>query len=243
MACAVGCCEKLVGVSQYSNYPPSVSDLPKIGSYVKLDLEKIVSLKPDLVLATARGNPKAAVDRLRQLGLSVFVIFPKGIEGAAGSIANIGNVCGKPQEGASLKAKFEQESKRHKKAKSDSSPRVLMLLNPEPPIACSPDTLGGRLIEWVGGNNIIEDSKIRYPTISLEWILEQDPDYIFLMQMGAQQGRDVADYWKKFPDLKAVKNGRVFRLDPDLVSRSGMRLLEVMERMSGFMSTSGEAAK
>jgi iron complex transport system substrate-binding protein len=230
---AMGCGNKLVARTQFSNYPVDALKLPSIGTYIQPNFEQIIALKPDLVLATGRGNPKEIPDKLRSLGVRTYTYFPSTISDLQKSIQNLGRAIG-CDEGATHVAKTLLESLQAVKApETITRPNVLVLVNGDPLFAVGPGTLGDTLINWVGGQNII-DGNARYPRIGLELILERQPDVLVLAHQGGPCDACVPAYWQKLP-IPAAKNGMIVTLDPDLLSRAGPRLVAVAQALKTWI--------
>ena len=238
---ALGCGAKVVGVTRFSNHPPEAAALPKVGTYVQLNIEQIVTLKPDLVLATGRGNPEATITRLQTLGLPVYTYFPKTIPEMLAGIQKTGEMVGCPKRGKGLAESLTRRFQAIEGAspKGDARrPGVLILFNHNPLIAAGPATLGNTLIKWVGGRNIMAGAPSRYPPISVESLLERRPDVIVLSYQSASTASPDRAFLPDLPPA-AVKDSLVVTVHPDLLSRAGPRLVEAAVILSNAVDTAG----
>ena len=228
--CGIGLGEKLVGVSSYSNYPPAVKKLPKVGGFASLNIEMIVSLRPDMAVATMDGNSKADVTKLRSLGIPVFCVFPNNMEGLMRSIEQLGRLFRRERQAKELVSNIDLVVKQVKlKAasftRSRGRPRVLIALDIKPVVSASAQTFLGELIEIAGGVNVVGASDIRYPRLGLETIVASAPDVILVTVHGSRKGllKDLRS-WARWREIPAVKNNRVYPLDPDITTRPGPRV-------------------
>ena len=177
--------KRLVGVTQYSTYPPEAESLPRVGSYVRLDIEKIVALKPDLCLATKDGNPKHIVDKIVSLGIPVYVINPRNLHADHGYhyqawiSVSCRTSCGRVLV-ADMEKRIEQVQALVKKARY--KPRVFFQIDAEPLFSAGDNTFIHELIELAGGINTAagEDS---YPRYSWEDILVLQPEIVLISSM------------------------------------------------------------
>ncbi len=229
---AIGLNEEIVGVTQFSNYPPEAAKKPRVGSYVKLNIEAIVELSPDLIVATADGNPREIVERLESLGLSVFVIYPKDINDIYRNIRAIAMITGKKENGEklarSLKKRIDMISA--KTSRVDRR-KVFFQLSKQPLYTVAPSTFIARLIRLAGGVNIVSSTKIRYPVYSMEEVVRSNPEYIFSTVMGTETV-DLFAFWKRWDTIDAVREGNLFTINPDLINRPSPRIADGLETLA-----------
>lgn len=222
----LGLDDEVIGVTDFSNYPlEETASIEKVGSYVKPNLEKIISLNPDLVIATADGNPKDKVEKLASLGISVYVISPNTIEDIAGNLKKLGLVTGKKEEGEKSSKEFLEEYQKIKDSIGSSKKlKVFFQLGTTALYTVNKDTFIDKLINDAGGVNIAADEPIRYPAFSIEAVLKEDPDVIIISLMHFDDN-SANDFWQRYPTLKAVKNGDICRVNPDITNRPSQRIL------------------
>ncbi len=239
---ALGAGERLVGVSDFCPLPPGDAFPERLGGLQNPGLERIAALRPDLVLATREGNSRETVSRLRGLGVEVFV-FSESPDFAAyfSFLRDLGVILGRQEAAAALAGKMEStlEGVRARAPAGPPAP-VFVQVGVRPLITASRSTLIGEMIEIAGGENIAAGLSSRYPVFSREQVLAADPEVIIVAAMGSE-AEEAMTFWRRFGELRAVRNHRVFLLDPDTVCRLGPRLEEGLELIGLFLTgKSGE---
>lgn len=233
--------ERLVGVSDFCTLSPGQPVPERLGGLRNPGLERIVALSPDLVLATREGNSQETVTRLRGLGIAVFV-FPESPDFAAYFIFldRLGALLGREEAAATLVATLG-EALEGVRARTGNGPpvSVFIQIGVQPLVTASRATLIGEMVEIAGGKNIAADLSSRYPIFSRERVLAEDPEVIIVAAMGSE-AEEAMTFWRRFGELRAVRNRRVFLLDPDTVCRLGPRLGEGLELIELFLT--GRAA-
>lgn len=231
MLFAIGVGDKVVGVTTYCDYPPATKNIPKVGGFINPSLESIVKLKPDLIVAM-RGNPLSLLERLEKMGYPVFALNPKSISDVLIGMKKLGELTGSKEANRvvrDLKARLERIRKRVEGIPYERRPKVVIELWDNPLIVFGKGSIGDEVIERAGGKNIIT-GKIAYPQISLETLIEKQPDVIILSHMTKVQNplKEVKKRanWDK---LKAVREGRVYAIDADIIDRPGPRLIQAVE--------------
>ena len=230
-AYSAGAGESLVGVMEYSNYPPKALSLPVVGSFQSMNIERILELEPDLILAWQSGNSSAAIGRLRDLGLPVYLDEPQSLSDIAKSIRDIGELAG-TQEAANVAAiKFENQVEDIREKYLSAEPvsvfyevwnRPLQTINGSHIISAAMKICGGR--------NIFEHEIAVAPIVNIESVLERDPQAI--IAGGTGEGRPLwLDEWLQWPNLTATKNQHLFHVNPDHTQRHTIRLLLGIEAM------------
>lgn len=235
---AVGAGSQVVGRDSFANYPESVKDLPDIGgSNNAYNYEAITSLTPDLVLAT-EINTVDQVDALEKLGMKVvYLSNPVTLEDTYKLIADVGMLTGHSAEAATLNASLQKrvEAVAQKISQAKSQPVVFYELDgsdPAKPWTPGPGTFLDQLITAAGGKNAGAVMPEAWGQLSLENLLVQNPDIIFLGD--SIYGTTPADVAARvgWADIKAVKDGKVYPFNDDLVSRPGPRLVDGLEELA-----------
>jgi iron complex transport system substrate-binding protein len=227
---------EIVGVSAYTDFPKALKSKPQVGSYVKPNLESIVALHPDLVLASRDGTPKELVLRLRKLGVPVVTVQTETIAGLREAYPILGAALGKSESAERALSDFDQEiEKIRERAKSRKSLRVLLQVGEDPLVVAAGKTFLNEGLKILGAINIYPDSKKTYPRVSVEDVLKKNPEAIVLVGMGEdiRQFERAEKRWGSFPDLAATRNKRVVLLRSDELVRPGPRFpvgLEKLER-------------
>jgi iron complex transport system substrate-binding protein len=230
---ALGLDEEVVGVTQYSNYPPEAASRPKVGSYVQINLEQVVSLKPDLVLATRDGNPREQVDRLVAMGICLYATDPRTLEGLFRTLETLGKILHREERAEGivqgLKARLARvdDLVAHR-----SRPRVLLQVGINPLVSVGRGTLQDHLIELAGGENVAAEAPVPYPVLSMERILEARPEVILVSSMVEKTDASAEiRKWSRWREIPAVAQGRLHVIDGDLIDRPSPRILEGLEEM------------
>jgi len=233
----LGLGDRVVGVTTFSHYPPEATSKPKVGSYINLNVEKIISLSPDLVIGTADGNEPGVVRLLEQAGVPVFIVNPRDVIEVIETVDTLGKVCGLPKEAGNLsRALTEKVDNILEKTKHRKRPLVFLQINVKPIMTINRHTFHHDLIRIAGGINMTADEPITYPRISLEEVLRRKPDVILIssMERGGRFER-ARQGWLKWTSIPAVKNGRVHLVDSDLIDRPSPRMIRGLEGMARFI--------
>lgn len=234
---ALGLGKRLVGATEHSDYPPAAKALPRVGSYVGLNLEAILALSPDLVLATADGNDPRDVERLTALGVPVFVTRSGDVDGVLAGIERIAAVCGAGERGTALADGLRERIQRVGEAVAGRKrPLVFLQVNLQPIISANRDSYLHDLLRLAGGRNLAADAASTYPRYSLEEIVRRSPEVILISSM--TRGGDFAaarQAWMRWTSIPAVAGGRVHLIDSDLVDRPSPRLVDGLEQLARLL--------
>jgi iron complex transport system substrate-binding protein len=234
---ALGIEDRLVGVTRFSNYPEAARTLPKVGSYVQLDLEKIVSLAPDLCLAVKDGNPKTVVQRLETFGVPVYAVDPRNVDAVIETVVEIGRLLDAEKRARSLAADLQDriDTVRAKAAGAGQRPKVFFQIGITPIVSVGTDTFIHELIELAGGINLAA-GPTPYPRFSREQVLAMAPEIFIITSMarGETFARVKAE-WENWPSMPAVANGRILLVDSDLFDRASPRLIDGLELLAGII--------
>lgn len=219
-----GAGNRIVGVSEYSDYPPQAQGIPIVGRYDLLDMEAIVAYGPDLIVAWRSGNPEAGVQRLIDLGFNVYIAEPRTLLSIADHIEKFATLAGTQGTGQAASKYFREQLQSLRSRYQDSAKvSVFYQVWNEPLISVGGNELINDIITLCGGSNIFSDLGLA-PKISVESVLERDPALIIA------SGMDIArpewlDDWRRWPQLQAVANDALFFIPPDLVQRHSLRVL------------------
>ncbi len=222
---------KLVGATKYSNYPKEAKELPRVGTYIQLDLEKIVALRPDLCLANKDGNPKHAIERLVKMGIPVYVANPQNLAGILTTVTSIGKLLNAEAETATVVEKAKQRILAIEQlvATVENPPAVFFQIDADPIVSVGSGTFIDELITRAGGKNIAAGS-MPYPRYNWEALLKQQPTIVIITSMsGGQTPEELISAWRKFPQIAAVRQNRLHVVDADLYDRATIRLIKGLE--------------
>lgn len=238
---ALGLEERVVGVTDYCNYPPEVSEKETVGGYSSVDVEKVVSLHPDLVVA-ADGNTEEVIDHLRNLGLTVLTLNPPDIGGILHDIEIIGQATGTEAEAEALvtdmRERMDAVQERH--AAISYAPSVAHVVWHDPIYVSGAKTFQNEQITLAGGRNAFGHIE-EWGTVTLEQFITANPDIIIVNSgSGMGDGGEHAIYnffmeEERLKNLDAVKGGRVYIVDSDIIDRGGPRIIDSLELVARFI--------
>lgn len=224
LAYALGLGDKVVGVDENSNYPADVSKKDKLGGFSGINLEKIVSLSPDLILA-AGITPKDVITSLQSRKLTVVILNPFDLAGIATNLRLLGQIANVPDKAeAAIKefqSKLDEISAKVKTA--STKPRVFYELDPTL-FTVGPGSFIDEIITRAGGQNIVTDAANPYPQLNQEAVVSKDPEVILVGDdTGGTDTPAIITARPGWNVISAVKNKRVFAVNADLVNRPGPR--------------------
>ena len=222
---------RLAGVTRFSDFPPEAAKLPKVGSFVRLDLERIVALKPDLCIAAKDGNPRAVIERLESLQIPVYVVNPRDLDSVMETVVEIGALLNAGKKAKSLvqNMRFRIQQVKSLVAKASSRPRVFYQVGIFPIVSAGSDTFIHELILFAGGKNLAQGST-SYPRFSREQVLAMSPEVFIISSMARGEVFErVKKEWSRWTEIPAVRNQRIFLVDSSLFDRPTPRLLDGLE--------------
>lgn len=231
---ALGAEDLLVGVTTFCDFPPAVQHKPKVGGIVNPNLEALVSLRPDLVLATPDGNSESTVQQLFGLGIPTYVVTAKNFSGVLESIARIGQLTGREAAVRRVVGDLRRRADRVVEAtRGRPRPSVLYLVWADPVIVPGRDTLITDLIHMAGGASVSAEEPIKWPRLSLEQVVAKAPEVIIVATHSLSQVDDALRRWREQKILlPAFKAERVHAIDGNLVHRPGPRIVDGLEALA-----------
>ncbi|WP_435865536.1 vitamin B12 ABC transporter substrate-binding protein BtuF [Vibrio aestuarianus] len=229
LAFAAGLGDKLVAVSEYSDYPPQAKKLEKVANYQGINLERILKLQPDLVIVWPSGNPAKEIAKLKQLGLTIYSTETKTLEDIATNIEQLSQYADNPQIGKNAAHNFRQSLAIFKQRYHTSSKvRYFYQLSEKPIITLAQDSWPSEVFRFCGGENIFADSPSPYPQVGIEQVLLANPDAIFTSEHAIKNGH----MWSKWQQqLFAVQHDFVWSLTSDWLNRPTPRTLNAIEEV------------
>jgi len=234
---ALGLGERVVGVTEFSNHPAEAAAKPKVGSFVRLNAERILDLKPDLAVGTVDGNRLDLVRLLEDAGVAVYAVNPQSVDGMIRTVAGLGAACGVPARGDALSRDLRSRLARvTERTRGSNRPRVFLQINTRPIMSVNRNTLHHDVIRLAGGVNLTAHHAVPYPRVSLEEILSQGPDVILISSMergGAFE--EARQAWFQWNTIPAVRTGRVHLIDSDLIDRASPRVIQGLEAMADLL--------
>ncbi|MBI3604029.1 MAG: cobalamin-binding protein [Nitrospirae bacterium] len=230
---SLGLDEKIVGVTDFCDYPPQAGAKPKIG-YSHPNLESIVALRPDLVLAPNTFLRADILAKLEQLKIPTFILDAKTIEDIPSHIQIIGRMMDRAQAGDRVATEIRERIGAIR-AKVQVLPplRVLYVLNSQPLITVGPGSFIHQMIELAGGVNVAGRAQAPYPRLSLEEVLREDPELlIFPVGKSEAVSESEQQQWQRWTTMSAVRQQRFHHVQSDLLNRPGPRIVQGLEALA-----------
>lgn len=221
---AAGGGEKIVGTVSYADYPEAAKKIPRLGSNREVDMERVVALKPDLIVVWRHGSSERQIEQLRKLGFPLFHSEPKKLDQIADNVISMGKLLG-TEAAAEAAAKEMRKKLAALRAQYGSRPpvRTFYQVWDKPLYTLNGAHIVSDALRACGGENIFAALKVTAPVVGIEGVLQEDPEAIF--------GTAEKDYggvalWRPYSQLQAVRQGNLFTLNGDLLNRAGPRMIE-----------------
>ena len=232
---ALGIGDKVVAVSSACDYPPDVYKLKKIGAFMQPNTEAVIASKPDLVITLSFEQHRQLAQSLKRLGYNTLVLKIDKIDQLMSAIMQIGQKTGTEETAAALSETLQQKIREFKqKLSSLPKVKVIWVIEPKSLRVAGRDTFINQLVEISNGENFIPETITKYPQVAPEQLVGSDADVIIhsAMSKNIEKERENAlEFWQKFPNIPAVKNKRIYVINPDKVLRLGPRLPDGLEQI------------
>jgi len=230
-----GAGSRVVGVSEHSDYPPQAERLPRVASATQVDLEAVLALKPDLIVAWPQAATRRAIDRLEALGVPTYRSEPRRLEEIPSTIERFGTLTGQ----AAMANKAAEAFRRHAaglrlRYAAREPVRVFYQVWSRPMVTVNGEHLISRVIDLCGGTNVFAQLPLIAPEIDREAVLAADPEVIIASGAGDLRPAWLDD-WKDFPQLRAVRSGQLYAMPADLLQRHTPRILVGAERLCAIL--------
>lgn len=230
---AIGAQDSLAGVTDFCDYPPEAKRKPRVGGMLSPNLETLVTLKPDLVVATRSGNTEETFDQLKRLGMPIYLVDPMTVGDVLRLVSDLGELTGHREGAAAVSKDLERRiSAVRDRVAGLPLPRVLYVLWPDPLIVPGKGALVSELIALAGGASVTADQGQGYPRMSLEAAVGRAPEVIILARHGSTVGPSAREQWQRLQSMPAVSNGRLYTADGDLMHRYGPRVVVGLELLA-----------
>lgn len=225
---AVGAGDKLVGVTSFCNYPPEARKITKIGDTMNPNLEAIIAQKPQVVFVSTDSQIENFTRRMQEQNIAVFVTDAKNLEGVLRNIEQIGDVLGKKEQAENLTVGLQKRiAAVESKVKGAEPVKVFVQISNSPIYTIGKDSFITDLVRRAGGVSLTENIPTAYPNLSKETALAFEPEAIILSESPDNQEPNEA-----FKNSPAVKNGRIYKISADLLSRPSPRIVDALEEMA-----------
>ncbi|MGV8892205.1 MAG: cobalamin-binding protein [Burkholderiaceae bacterium] len=223
---AAGGGNRIVGTVSYSDFPPTAKSIPQVGDNRQVDMERVLALKPDLIVVWLHGNVERQIDQLRALGIPLFYSEPHKLDDIADNILRIGQLLGTEKTAQAASAELRQKLAKLK-AQYQNRPPVRMFYQvwDKPLYTLNGQHILSDAMRLCGGVNIFAAMSVTAPNVGIEAVLQENPEAIISGDQRNQRLGGV-NIWKRYPTMTAVQRGNLFSLDGDLLSRAGPRMID-----------------
>ena len=228
---AIGAGDNIVGTVDYADYPSEAQSIERIGGYYGISLEKVLALKPDLVIAWKSGNQSEDLAQIERLGIKVYLSNPTTIAGVADELLTFGEFTGNIEQSQQAANAFTQKLNAIIKSQQDKKNITgFYQLWAEPMMTVGKNTWINQLIETCHVSNVFADSVTDYPQISIENVIVTKPQVIIIPDEKSKTPQPVVN-WQKWPEVPAVKNDQFISVNADLLHRFTPRMLDGLADM------------
>lgn len=226
---AAGGGSHVVGVVSYSDFPEEAKKIQQVGSNRELDLERIIALKPDLVVVWRHGSSERQIDVIKQLGVPMFHSEPQKLEDIADNVAKLGQLMGTDAVAAPAAADLRKRiGTLRSRYANRPVVRTFYQVWDKPLYTLNGKQIVSDALRLCGGENIFAKLNVTAPVVSIEGVLQENPEAIFGT---AEKNYGGVSLWKPYPNLMAVRNDNLFTIDGNLVNRAGPRMIAGAEQL------------
>lgn len=228
---AAGAGDRVVGTVEYSNYPAAAQRIPRVGDVRALDLERIVSLKPDLILVWLTGSPQSQLDVLSALGMPIYYSEPRSLDAIGDAIERFGVLAGTPEPARAAAARYRRRLADLRERHRGRDPvGVFHQVWDQPLMTVNGEHLISQVLELCGGRNVYAGLRPWVPQLDREAVLDIDPEVIGSAGSGGPSQAGLGA-WLAWPQLRAVARGNFYIVEPDLISQHVPRILDGAEQI------------
>lgn len=230
---AIGVGERIAGTVRYSDHPPAAQSIPRLGDAFSVSIESVVALDPDLVFAWQTGGTMRSVQRLIELGVPVYINEAPALGDIPRSVEAMARLVGEAERGRALAQSFNDTLARLER--DDLGVDVFFQISDERLYTVDGEHLIGQAISLCGGRNLFANSPISVPLVSQEAVVAAEPDLIVITQVPGTAPSPWFEKWERFPSLE----DKVRPIDPDLISRPGLRMADGIEALCQLIEEAG----
>jgi len=224
----LGVGDRIVGTTEYADFPEQAKSIPRIGGYTGIQIDRLLELEPDLVVAWESGNPADDLKRIKQLGLPLHLSQTEQFEDIPVEIERLGKLVGKPEEAAKQADLFRSRYQALQAQYASRTPvRFFYQLWSDPLRTMAAGSWINTIMRGCGGQNVADDASLDYPQVSLEWVVDVAPEVIVVPTHHG--GKMDVSMWKNWPEIPAVKNEHYLYVNGDLLHRFSYRVLDGMQ--------------
>lgn len=232
---AAGGAERIVGAVSHSDYPPAARNLPLAGSSSQIDIERLLAMKPDLLVVWLHSSAERQMDQLRRLGIPLFYSNPRTLGEVPDSILRLGKLMGTEQHARETAAPLQRRIDALSAQNSKKRPvRVFYQVWSSPLYTLNADHVVSDAIRVCGGVNVFGGLSAPAPVVSIEAVLLEDPEAIVAGRQRGEEGNSLSP-WMRYSSLQAVRKNNLFALDADLMHRPGPRIVDGAEALCAHL--------
>jgi len=214
---------RIVGAVNYSDYPEAAKSIPRIGSNREIDLERVIAMKPDLIVAWMHNASERQIEMVRKIGVPVFLSDPQTLEGIPDNVARLGQLMGTDTVANAAAGELRKQlAGLRSRYAGRPAVRTFYQVWDRPLYTLSGKHIITDALRLCGGENIFEKLTVTAPVVSVESVLKEDPEAIFGT---AEKNYGGVSLWKPYATLTATRNDNLFTIDGDLLNRAGPRMI------------------
>lgn len=236
----LGLGDQIVGVTTYCDSPPQAQKIDKVGDYVHVDVEKIMTLKPTLVIGSEENSLKKGIEFLKNQGISVYLLPFGRLEESLESMVRLAEILGVREKGELLVSQLkEQLAVLQRSSHPASSLKTLMVVGRRPLVVVGGKNMFDDLATLLHINNVARNSRLRYPSYSIDQLIAAEPEVILDLSMGSEESDETESrrWYQQFKSIPAVAKGQIyflnisdFRASPRLIE-GAKKLTEIFEKL------------
>jgi len=225
---AVGAGERLVGVTSFCNYPDEAAKIQKVGDTISPNMETIIALKPNIVFVSTASQIETFTKTLENQNIAVYVTNPKNLDGVLSNLKQLGDIFGTSAQTEKLIDELQKRiANVENKAKGKNQTKVFVQISKEPLFTIGKESFLTEIIERAGGVSVTKNVETAYPKLSKETALALNPEAIIL-----SDSEDNTEPNEVFKTSAAMRNGRVYKINADLISRPAPRIVDALEQIA-----------
>lgn len=227
----IGAQDRLVGTVQHSNFPEAAKRKPRIGNHERFVMERVLGMQPDLVIAWASANNARQLQQLETLKIPVYRSEPRNLSDISKTITNLGILTGHQAEASKLAGEFNRRLGKLRESNS-SKPKLKVFYQVwhQPVYTVNGEHVISKIMNLCGLENIFAKAKVLAPKVTVESVINHNPDIIIASGMARAQP-EWLDKWRNWPAIHAVAHNNLFFIDPDLIQRQSTRILDAADIM------------
>lgn len=229
--------ERIVGVTDFATYPPAARKKPRVGTFINPSLEKILALEPDLVIAGSERQDEKTNDALKHFAIPVYRIRPVDLNTIYRSISNLGEITGTlPKAQQVILGMKKKVAVVERQVAGLPRKRVFYQVGVDPIVSVNRRTFAADLIRRAGGVLVTADNPVRYPLYAIERVIVDAPEVIIISSMSPNTNyQRFRKSWQRWSSIPAVRQGRIYVIDSDIVDRPSPRIVDGLARLAEFI--------